>query len=744
MADHYIESPPHVDEKLMRHISPVDLLSGFGEPHPPGGVDAAAAARLLRSDWAGADHPRPARDVARWAKGIRPGTETEPVLAAARDLLASGGIDFTDRSVGRSRLYGRHYLGELACLIQAHALTGEARYASFFAYLFDSWYDSRDTVRGDWPGLDVVWYSLGVSARSALIGRALLQFAKSPEVGDESWLRMLATLVGSARWLTEEHATFRHGNWQFGSACSLLQIGALAIDHIEAPDWLATARRRIEEHLVLDVYADGGHYERAPSYHTLCLTALQDAAVVAEQQLGWHLADEPKFAAMHDWLIAMSTADGWVPPFNDSHIVWTGDHLVPAHYLLGRADYKHLIGQWVPDERVCSLLAWLPPRPGRGDPYAEYCHAPTAPTARPTSAWLPGSRFAVLRAGTEPDDLQLSLNCGPLVEHELESHSHLTVLDFVLIGDGQPLLWEAGGPASYDDPDYYSWYRATAAHNALLVPGRQLADAHDATIDDLVALPDLDVLSAWHLGWGERHRRTLLLVHPLGATPYLVVDDELAGVEGFVEMLHSPQPWTPAPGRYVTKGHTGVLVVDGRADRVVAARVSEGVSSYPDKPSRGGRHAPLFGLARELRGPRARTVVIPFRGSPPDVTVGEDTELSVEIGDVTDRFRACSWVRHRGAELVAGASWRGQDLTSRGRRIAGGPGVAAVGARWTGTSVSALVETSGRAALRLYAPGAVRVSVEGVGVRPSIVGDDVSIGLPSAGRWQVQVEREVN
>jgi hypothetical protein len=503
------------------------------------------------------------------------------------------------------------------------------------------------------------------------------------------------------------------------------------------------ARRRIEEHLVLDVYADGGHYERAPSYHTLCLAALQDAAIVGEQQLGWRLVDEPKFAAMHDWLVAMSTGDGWVPPFNDSHIVWTGEHLVTGHYLLDRADYKHLVREWVPDERVRSVLAWLPPRPERGDPYAEFLRAPSTPPPPGGSVWLSGSRFALLRTGDEAQSLQLSVNCGPLVEHELESHSHLAALDFVLIGDGAPLLWEAGGPSTYDEAGYYTWYRATAAHNCVLVPGRDLADEHDSTIEHFLALPELDVLSGWHYGWGDRHRRTLMLVHAAGADPYLVVDDEVMGLDGLAEMLHSPQPWRNEPGRYVTGRHSGLLVLDSSADRIAAVRTSEGMASYPQRPGQVSQ-GPLYGLAREVRGSRARTIVIPFRGSPPDASVAERENLTVRLGGITDLIGGSSWLRTHGDVLLAGAAWGGTVLMAAGRCVAGGPGIAALGVSWRGAEVSATIEASARAELRLYAPGAKRVSVEGIQLPVVAEGDDVLVSLPSAGRWLVEVEQDLS
>ena len=65
---------------------------------------------------------------------------------------------------------------------------------------------------------------------------------------------------------------------------------------------------------------------------------------------------------------------------------------------------------------------------------------------------------------------------GPHIEHELESHSHRAVLDLVLDGWGQPLLWEAGGPPSYDDPEYLTWYQSGRGHNTVLVDDRELTD----------------------------------------------------------------------------------------------------------------------------------------------------------------------------------------------------------------------------------------------------------------------------
>ncbi|HZC27336.1 MAG TPA: heparinase II/III family protein, partial [Actinopolymorphaceae bacterium] len=646
------------------------------------------------------------------------------------------------RAVGRSRLYGLHYLGWMTPLVHAYALSKDDSFATTFADHVDRWYDSRERVRGEWPGLDVIWYSLGVASRGSVMVRALLEFADQPGVADRTWLRMLATVVGGARWLAEKHAAFRHGNWQFSACCSLLEVAALLPEHEEAEQWLDVARARIEDHLRLDVYSDGGHYERAPSYHTLCLDAVQNAAVIAEQSLDWPLAAEPAFAAMHDWLVDMATPTGWVPPFNDSHIVWAGDYLVVGHYLLDRPDYKALVERWVDTSRVRSLLAWLPARPGRRAPFTEYLDAPTATVEPARSRWLAGSRYAVHRTGWGSDDLHLAVNCGPMVAHELESHSHRTALDFVLAGYDAPLAWEAGGPANYDDAAYYEWYQATRAHNTVLVPGRTLGDNHEARLETFLACPEIDVLSATHDGWGTRHRRMLVLVHADGSAPYLLVDDQVADVDGFGWAVHARTPWRSCgPDHHRTTGAPGLLVVGDPTAGLATTRHDEGVACYPDRDGDSRRYEPLHALVREFAGQRARTVVVPFRDRPSQVEVTEGADLTVRIDDHDDRFGDRWWLRSRHGEPVAAAAWSLDPDGPQPNLPVGGTGITAVSATWQPTCVVVTAEASGRGLVRVYAPGVQQASVSGVVVPVSVDGAEVIVDLPSAGRWEVRVER---
>ncbi|MFI9559732.1 heparinase II/III domain-containing protein [Nonomuraea endophytica] len=407
----YVEKPPHVHPTRMRHIPDEDLPD-------------------LGRTW-------------RWRAPV-----PASMPADAADDLIGIEVDFLDKGHGRSRLYGFHYLRWMTPLIAAYSETGDQRYADTWERLFLQWYADRDRVQGDWPGLDVVWYSLGVCARGMYVTHALHVFGTA--LGEQCRREMLKTVIGGARWSAEEHDEFRHGNWQFATVCELLHLARVFADLPEAGSWAEVALARIHEHLERDVRADGGHHERSPGYHGMCLDALKRAAAVEPS-----LAAHPRYPLMHDWLAALTTSGGWVPHLQDSGVVWPVD---------------------------------------------------VEPLSGPVN--LESSGYAVLRGG----GFHTVINYGPYVGHELEPHSHHAALDFVIEGWGVPLAWEGGGPPSYDDPGYYDWYQATRAHNTLLVPGQEYVEDRRASCDLFQIFPDKQVFEGHHHGYEQRHDRRIVFV----------------------------------------------------------------------------------------------------------------------------------------------------------------------------------------------------------------------------------------
>lgn len=583
-----VEKPAHVHPTRMRHIGHADLLAGLGR------ADAGIAA--IRGALAGQDPP--VWDPAARARAIANTPAADEVLTAA-DALLDRVVDFVTPEHGRSGLYGLHYLDWTAPLITAYELTGDDRYAACFGRLFDDWYASRDRVTGDWPGLDVVWYSLGVWARAAVLVPALRTFARSSVLSDRTVEAALATLLGGARWAAEEHDAFRPGNWQLVCAGELLHVAAFLPGAPEAPEWVATGRDRLVEHLERDFTADGGHHERSPGYHALCLEALQRAAVIGRRAFGLCLDEHPAFAAAHDWLAAMTTPAGWVPPWQDSTTVWPAELLARGAQILGRP---------VEDQRI--------------------------------SRHLESSGYVVLRGAAGS---YLGLNAGPYIEHELESHSHLAVTDFVLSSGGEPLAIEPGGPPTYDDPAYQTWYRDPCSHNTVTVDGETMRTDRQVVVDGIDLGGPVEVVAVHHHGYPYRVSRRI--VHVATEPGYWLVSDEVEGGHAATWSVLAPSAWTSdGPGH--------------RAGRLTVVATSNDGVRYGEGPGQ----VPGSSEVRTLYALRMHSATGRF-----DVVLADQTPWSITAqnggwricgGGFIDTLTDRSWERCTEAgELVGSAGW---------------------------------------------------------------------------------------
>ncbi|MGH3881033.1 MAG: heparinase II/III family protein, partial [Actinophytocola sp.] len=461
--------------------------------------------------------------------------------------------------------------------------------------------------------------------------------------------RLLGCVLGGARWLADEHDAFRPGNWQLVGACTLLSAGVLFPELAESADWVATGRARITEHLVRDVHPDGGHHERSPGYHRLCLEFLHRVAPLAERYLDWPLGADERVVAMCDWLVAMATPEGWLPPFQDTGHEAAGPYLVAGHRWAPKPEYKALAAATMEPAAVASLLGAEPDRDGVPAAQA-WASAPAAdPPAR--GVWLSGSRYFVSRSDWRPGSLYAAVNCGPRVPHELESHSHRACLDVVLWGHGQPLAWEAGGPADYDDPEYHDWYQSSEAHSSVVFPGRSPDLEAGAAVSAVVLRPSLDALVAHHDGWGVRHRRTFLAVRPAGELPgYWLLRDEVPAA-GWRWLLHGRGPWRrTGPATFVSVEPPGLLVhVPG--DWTATTRVGRTSYPTPSGPCWGELHCLELTPGADV----LTALLVPFADEPPEVgevTVTEPApgQLRITWPTATDELAPGRWTRRGGLD----------------------------------------------------------------------------------------------
>jgi hypothetical protein len=650
------EKPRHIDGRINR-IETDDLLKAFGSP--------ASDLAGLRT-FVGEQMQRPA-----W-----PLPQSVTAVDAAAPLLA--GVDVTGAGLGRSQLYGFHYLGWLAPGVHAWLLTGDARYLEAFERHLDDWVTRRDSVTGEWPGLDVIWYSLGTWARCRSLLPTLEVLTASP-LSDRVWGQLVATLLGGARWSYDEHDVFRHGNWQLVCATELLHISAVLPCLVEADAWASRARERIEEHLALDVYPDGGHYERSPGYHRMVLTALQTAARIDPA-----VAAHPRFAAMHQWMRELVSSGGWMPHLQDSGIEWPAESLLRGDELLG--------------DQVVSELA--------------------------PSTVLPESGYTILRG----DDVRAVINHGPHIEHELESHSHRAVLDLVLDGWQQPLLWEAGGPPSYDDPAYLTWYQSGRGHNTVLVDDQELSTDRQVSVDPLIDTGRLAAFSGRHHGNGIPQSRTITMVREQPS--YVVVTDHASGPHTFRAGWHALHQWREVgPRAYDASAPDGPGLLLVEADDGSTVDTTEGVARRPVLEHRSAEYGPLHSLTLTRSTGDFTTVLVPHAEAQPPVVSVERLggELVVTSGATVDRIGPSTWLRTVDGKLSWATGWRVRELAGLVRTTGD------VDVQLSGGKVE--VTCSERCGLRVRAEGGVRL--DGIAVDAPIEGGWALLTLPYAGTWTV-------
>jgi uncharacterized heparinase superfamily protein len=185
---------------------------------------------------------------------------------------------------------------------------------------------------------------------------------------------------------------------------------------------LAAGISRLRRQIPVQVLPDGGHYERAPSYHCQVLGDLIDVAGLL-RAAG---LDEPArlaeaIAAMRRWLGAVLTPQGGVPILND------GFPVSP------------------------ELLAGI---------------APAAPPAGPIHV-LPVTGLARITAG----GWDVLADIGPPCPRELPAHAHADTLSCVVHVGAEPLLVDTG-TSTYAAGTARDRERSTAAHNTVEVDHR--------------------------------------------------------------------------------------------------------------------------------------------------------------------------------------------------------------------------------------------------------------------------------
>ena len=405
-------------------------------------------------------------------------------------------------------------LRNLSAAAWAYAITGRKEFASFVAQVLLGYADRYEkypfhsnNLKQDKSGGHIFEQTLNEAVSLATeIGPAwdLVRDSDAFTPQDRQTVRtglllpMLQTIAGNSAGKS---------NWQTWHNAAFIWGGA----GLDDATWI---RRALEDptngfayQMQASVTEDGMWYENSWAYHFYTLSALVTTAEGA-RRLGRDLWLHPRLKKMFTLPATYAMADGSLPRFGDD--------------VSTRA-----VGQWNLNE--CAYRAY-------GDPALQsmltdvpiwesvlFGRKPdrrVSPAPR-RSEVLHSAGHAILRTGGEAG-LSAAVTFGPYGGF----HGHFDKLTFVLFGFGRELGVDPGRAASqaYRLPIHRNWYKATTAHNAVLVDGQSQQPAEGKleffdTTDHYTAM----TVSCDAAYPGVKHRRMLCLTES-----YLVVLDDLS------------------------------------------------------------------------------------------------------------------------------------------------------------------------------------------------------------------------
>jgi len=355
--------------------------------------------------------------------------DPESALTAARDALA-GRFTFlgesrelgtppswdrpglADALLWKTHLHEFPYALDLALASRA---TGDANFRAGLFALLRSWSAAQPIGRAG--SAVVAWNERAVATRlmhwcvaGALIG------VEGPD----------------AEWLAREvarHALFLRDNLALDLLANHLFRDVIALAFADAllPGICPDAQRLVEREVREQILPDGGHVERCPMYHAVCLQDLVELrALLAERAPAW-LVD------------AVQRAGG----FLESVLLGDGDIALLGDGWRGEVDVAGLLEQ----ARASGPLR-VPREPER--------HSGLVRLER-------GTLRLVARAGPHGPDYQLG-------------HAHADLLSFEASNAGERVVVDTGTGA-YQDGPMRRRLRSTAAHNTIALDGAELLEA---------------------------------------------------------------------------------------------------------------------------------------------------------------------------------------------------------------------------------------------------------------------------
>ena len=320
----------------------------------------------------------------------------------------------------------------------------------YFDFLHDPHrsYDSNSLLITDWiqhnpEGAEDAWEPYTVSLRIVnwikfflAIGHSSFK-ERTEELLKDEWVE---SLYHQALWLEQNIEYHFLANHYLKNGVALFFAGVY-FEGIDADRWFQKGLKILREELDEQFLADGGHFERSPMYHSICLVDYLDVLNLARNSsdvIPCDMVNEfaDKVTKAVDFLNGICLPDRAIPLFNDS--------------ALGIAPTPHQISAYA--ERVIKY------------------NAPTQSNGLMVRTY-PSSGYYVCRQ----DDDMIIVDCGHIGAEYNPAHAHCDVLSYELVVEGRRVIVDSG-VFDYEPSWERAYARSTKAHNTVLIDGKEQSE----------------------------------------------------------------------------------------------------------------------------------------------------------------------------------------------------------------------------------------------------------------------------
>jgi hypothetical protein len=412
--------------------------------------------------------------------GDPPQWNRDPLTQRSADVRRASSIDYRDeREVGNIKYLwepNRHL--HLPVLAQAHALTGDARYALAIRTQLESWMDQCPVGRGpNWVSpLELGIRLINWSLTWQLLGGLRARIFASPD-GEQFRDRWLRSIYQHARMVATNLSAFSSANNHLiGEAAGVYVAASTWPMWPQMGEWGERCRGVLEEECLRQNAADGGNREQAFAYQTFVLDFLLLSGLAARARgedfspLYWRRVE-----TMIDFLASFTDVAGRLPMIGDADdglvvrlasepgFSTHGSLIATGAVLFNRADLAAKAGAL--DGKTATLLG------------VEAVRRLAHLKVRGRHRFRPRQQFAesgyyLLGGGFDtPDEVRLIADAGPLGYLSIAAHGHADALSFLLNIGEREILVDPGTYAYHTDPAWRRYFRSTLAHNTVGIDG---------------------------------------------------------------------------------------------------------------------------------------------------------------------------------------------------------------------------------------------------------------------------------